>query len=241
MSSMREQDAAPVKRSRGRPEGVVNKREAILDAAEEVFAEAGYAGTSLRDIVERANVTKGLVNYYFGSKENLFQEVFLRRGAPIAAKRLERLAELTAREDRALTLQDLVRAFLQPSIQMPRTDSALRFFRIQARLHMEQEEFAYSLRRKLYEESTLAYARAIQSVAPHLSEKTVYWRLILMVGANLYAVSDTHRINELSGSKFDAADQGELLDQVTAFVCGGFAAPDPSPEHNAASAPKRRR
>src|SRR5437879_4956004 len=93
----------------GRPEGVSLTREHILNAAEEVFAKLGYAGTSLREIVERAQVTKALANYYFGSKEKLFEAIFLRRGLPIVEERMAALAELQRTKGDAVTVHDLVR------------------------------------------------------------------------------------------------------------------------------------
>src|SRR5207237_3477281 len=79
----------------GRPEGESFAREKILEAAEMAFAEHGYTGTSLREIVKRAHVTQALVTYYFGSKEALFKEVFLRRGREMASRRLVALKELS--------------------------------------------------------------------------------------------------------------------------------------------------
>src|SRR2546421_11480132 len=78
----------------GRPEGESFAREKILKAAEMAFAEHGYAGTSLREIVKRAHVTQALVTYYFGSKEALFKEIFMRRGREIANKRMQALERL---------------------------------------------------------------------------------------------------------------------------------------------------
>jgi AcrR family transcriptional regulator len=49
--------------SLGRPEGVTRNREEILDAAEACFAEAGYAGTSLRTITMATGVTQAMVTY----------------------------------------------------------------------------------------------------------------------------------------------------------------------------------
>ncbi|QET05208.1 TetR/AcrR family transcriptional regulator [Cupriavidus pauculus] len=49
-------------------------RQAILDAARGVFTESGY-DAGVREIAERAGVTAMLVNRYFGSKEQLFEEV----------------------------------------------------------------------------------------------------------------------------------------------------------------------
>ena len=51
------------------------KREAILKHATEVFAECGFRGTDVQDIANRAEVGKGTVYRYFGSKEDLFWAV----------------------------------------------------------------------------------------------------------------------------------------------------------------------
>ena len=48
----------------------------ILDAANKVFKEKGYDGTTVQEIADLANTTKSMVNYYFRSKEKLFGTVF---------------------------------------------------------------------------------------------------------------------------------------------------------------------
>ena len=45
--------------------------EALLDAAERLLVEVGYAGITTRRLAEAAGVNHGLVHYYFGSNENL--------------------------------------------------------------------------------------------------------------------------------------------------------------------------
>jgi AcrR family transcriptional regulator len=50
----------------------LNSRERLLETATGMFAEKGYAGTSVREIVERAGVSKPVLYYYFQSKEGLF-------------------------------------------------------------------------------------------------------------------------------------------------------------------------
>ena len=52
--------------------GRVSTRAGIGDAATRLFAERGYAGTSVRDIASEAGVDPALVIRYFGSKEQLF-------------------------------------------------------------------------------------------------------------------------------------------------------------------------
>jgi TetR/AcrR family transcriptional regulator len=48
----------------------------ILEAANKVFKEKGYDGSTIQDIADAANTTKSMVNYYFRSKERLFGIVF---------------------------------------------------------------------------------------------------------------------------------------------------------------------
>jgi AcrR family transcriptional regulator len=49
-----------------------NARDKLLETAIRIFAEKGYAGTSVREIVEQAGVSKPVLYYYFKSKEGLF-------------------------------------------------------------------------------------------------------------------------------------------------------------------------
>jgi AcrR family transcriptional regulator len=51
----------------------MTKREAILEAAEELFADNGFDATSIRELAGRAGVNLAMINYYFGSKEKLFE------------------------------------------------------------------------------------------------------------------------------------------------------------------------
>jgi AcrR family transcriptional regulator len=47
----------------------------ILDAARKIFTQRGYEGTKLRDIAAEADINLSLVNYYFRSKERLFEQI----------------------------------------------------------------------------------------------------------------------------------------------------------------------
>src|SRR5579862_8853280 len=54
----------------------VDRRQQILEAALEVFAEQGFDGATTKDIAKRADVTHGLIYFYFDSKEDLFLAAF---------------------------------------------------------------------------------------------------------------------------------------------------------------------
>jgi AcrR family transcriptional regulator len=79
-------NATPV---RGRPSGQrsPSTREVLLDAAEAIMLEEGYASVSTRRVAAKAGTDKALVHYYFGAMDDLFIAVF-RRAAERGAARL---------------------------------------------------------------------------------------------------------------------------------------------------------
>lgn len=214
------------KRNRpGRPEGVGdNTSERILDAAELVFAETGYAGASLRNVASKAAVTQALINYYFGSKYGLYEAVFIRRGRSISDDRMKRLGELK-KSKQQVTVNDLVRAFLAPTIALREVPGGRTFLRLQARLHTEPAEISYKLRNEAYDASTRAYVEYFKEICPQLPEKDINWRVALMIGAYMYAFSDTHRLEQLAPDACNPNDTEEIFEQITAFVTAGLLAP----------------
>jgi len=55
------------------------KQQKIMEAAELLFAEQGFNGTSVRDIAEKAGVNLAMISYYFGSKDKLLETLFAER------------------------------------------------------------------------------------------------------------------------------------------------------------------
>lgn len=69
----------------------IDKKEHIINVAIELFSEKGFEGTSIRDLAAKAAVNVAMINYYFGSKENLFKAMVEYRATYIR----ERLEEIT--------------------------------------------------------------------------------------------------------------------------------------------------
>ncbi|MGW8526937.1 MULTISPECIES: TetR/AcrR family transcriptional regulator [Nocardiopsidaceae] len=88
-------------------------RTQLLDAAEHLFAERGYRGTSVRAITDLAGANLAAVGYHFGSKAELMSAVARRVVEPINAAQCAGLDRLLARTpDPAVA--DLVEAFTGP-------------------------------------------------------------------------------------------------------------------------------
>jgi AcrR family transcriptional regulator len=54
---------------------MTDKKQHIMNVAIELFAEKGFEGSSIRDLATRADVNVAMVNYYFGSKDKLFEAI----------------------------------------------------------------------------------------------------------------------------------------------------------------------
>src|SRR5690606_38125841 len=93
-------------------------KDRILSAAEELFAQHGFSGTSLRQVTGRADVNIAGVNYHFGSKENLVNEVFRRRMDEMSAQRLEALK--AALQEHPGELEPILAAFIEPALAVAR-------------------------------------------------------------------------------------------------------------------------
>ncbi|WP_148573553.1 TetR/AcrR family transcriptional regulator [Nocardioides caldifontis] len=144
--------APPGGRRTGKSRDAERSRTAILDAAEQLFADLGFQGASLAAIAQRAHVSVGLPRYFFGSKEELhravLQRVFARRNAALdaVANAAEQLLE-NAPEDGEGALRLLVRGYLDflldnPSFVWLLTRDALEHAGRREQLPRHSEKFA---------------------------------------------------------------------------------------------------
>src|SRR5437870_13817135 len=89
----------------------------ILDAAEELFMQHGFEGTSMRLLTTKAGVNLAAVNYHFGSKHALIEAVFRRRLDPMNVARIAELEKLEAQE-RASSPEAIICAFSTPGLRL---------------------------------------------------------------------------------------------------------------------------
>ncbi len=98
---------------------VASTPQRLLDAAERLFGERGYEGTSLRTVTETARTNIAAVNYHFRSKEGLLQAVVARAMVPVNTERDQRLTALHAQPSEP-SVEQLVRAFVEPGLDLIR-------------------------------------------------------------------------------------------------------------------------
>ncbi|MGY3683729.1 AcrR family transcriptional regulator [Streptomyces sp. TE33382] len=118
----------------------------LLAAATRLFAEQGYDRTSVQEIVEAAGVTKGALYHYFGSKEDLLQEVYSRM-LRLQQERLDAFAEADAPVEQRL--RDAAADVVVTTID--NLDDAAIFFRSMHHLSPEKNKQVRGERRRYHE------------------------------------------------------------------------------------------
>ncbi len=102
-------------------------RERIMKAAERLFAERGYDGTSVRAIVARARVNQAAINYHFQGKDGLYREVLRAAFRGLTEQQLAHAAEAGAMS-REQALFEFVRRQLRPLLARDEASRQLRIF-----------------------------------------------------------------------------------------------------------------
>jgi AcrR family transcriptional regulator len=174
-----------------------NTKERILHAAEDLFAQHGFAGTSLRQVTSRADVNIAAVNYHFGSKENLVHEVFKHRMDEMSEKRLASLA--AAVEKDPADMEAILLAFIQPALALTLDRHGASFVRVLARAYAEKNDGLRNFLSENYGQVLREFAKAIARCLPDLSKEELYWRMDFVAGALTYAMADFGLIKRQSG------------------------------------------
>lgn len=174
-----------------------NTKERILHAAEDLFAQHGFAGTSLRQVTSRADVNIAAVNYHFGSKENLVHEVFKHRMDQMSEKRLASLAVATEKDPQ--DLEAILLAFIQPALALTMDRHGASFVRVLARAYAEKNDGLRNFLSENYGQVLREFAKAIASCLPTLSKEELYWRMDFTAGALTYAMADFGLIKRQAG------------------------------------------
>jgi AcrR family transcriptional regulator len=197
-------------------------KDRILGAAEELFAQHGFAGTSLRQVTSRADVNIAAVNYHFGSKENLVNEVFRRRMDEMSALRLSRLK--AAIQQHPGELEPVLAAFVEPALAMAQDrHGGGAFIRVIARAYAEKNDSLRKFLSDQYGHVLRDFGKAIAACVPGLSKEELYWRLDFLSGALTYAMADFGLIKRPYGVA-EAAHRERAAKELIRFASAGLQA-----------------
>jgi AcrR family transcriptional regulator len=200
-------------------------RLSILDAAERCFGEGGFDGVSLRAITEVAGVDLALVNYHFGSKDNLLREVIARRARIVHDDRVRALE--VARHDagtRSPSIEAIVTAFLEPLLRRLISDD--RGWRHYGSLASQLDVLPQfvALTGDVLDPTALHFINALRLALPKAPPQAVYWGYMFLIGSMVQVMSATGRIERLSRGLCRSDDIEGALRELVPFVSAGLRA-----------------
>ena len=209
-------------------------RERILDAGERLFMAHGYEGTSMRLITSEASVNLAAVNYHFGSKESLIQEVFRRRLDWLNDERLRVLIEMEeAAAGKPLKPSQIVDGFFGTLLRMAddKERGRVTFLRLLGRTLTEPSEFIRTFLAHEYATVMERYKEAFFKAMPDVPKAEIVWRFHFMLGATSYAIAGTDALRLVTDWQVEEADAVDRVDRLVprlmSFLMGGLRAPLP--------------
>lgn len=201
----------------------------ILDAAENLFAGNGFHNTSLRAITKDAQVNLAAVNYHFGSKEALIEQVFERRLLPINKIRQ---AKLEAIRDRAREtnsppkVEETLRALIEPVIHFRETEPGSdAFITLVSRTMSEPDDRLREILMKHFRPLFFLCHEILAKALPNLPREVLFWRLQFSIGVMSHTLHmiEAHKI--LPGVNIPAFDAKTMTEHILSFVTAGMEVP----------------
>ena len=206
-------------------EETTSTRERILRAAEALFAERGIDAVSLREITAAANANTASLHYHFGSKEALLAEIFSSRALPIAERRLELLDRVGRDKKGRPVLEDVLRAFLRPALEVPAGPQGAAFVLLRARLAFEPADIRRTVLGKAFDASSKKFIEALREALPDLTEDRLHWRFHFLLGAMVYTMAAPGRIESMTDGALDTSNSTTALEELVTFAAAGFRDP----------------
>jgi AcrR family transcriptional regulator len=198
-----------------------DKRQRLLEAAGEVFAQRGFKAATIQEISQRANANIASVNYHFRDKESLYHEVF--RYAMAQAQSRYSSYPVNVKEGRpASRFRQELRRYLKINFSADREPwQAMLFFREM----LEPTDIFETL----VEETLRPYQEYVESlvrdVGPQLDEHFVRFSAFATIGISGYFHSVEQYIKKIyPEERFTGESSDELADLIATFVLGGIRA-----------------
>jgi len=200
-------------------------RDRLLDAAEELFCEHGFEGASIRDIAASADCNIASVNYYFGGKEKLYEEVWRRHLIPMRDARIVSVNKVMSQSDGKPQLEELLKAFADAFIGPMVDDNRARQFGIlMAREWIDRHLPANMFLDDVIKPTMTAMRNALVNACPGLDESKIPL-VVLSIAGQLVQVAHIKAIfvqgNEADLPMFDLT---EAIYHIVKFSAAGIRA-----------------
>lgn len=199
----------------------------ILDAADVLFADKGFNGTSLREITSQANVNLAAVNYHFGSKKELIKAVMSRYMDELSPQ-LESALSLICQAEQKPTLHEVFYAFIEPLLKLNefKENGTSTFLQLLGRGYTDSQGFLRWFLTTQYPNVFTNFTKAVKIAYPELTTEEMFWRLHFTMGTIVFTMSSSEALIDIAQNDFDnKLDIAGVIERVIPYVAAGVAAP----------------
>ncbi len=213
--------------TRGRPrqhDDAVDRRDAILDAAEALFCVNGFHGVTVREVASMVGVDAALLNYYFETKRGLFDAVFRRRAEVANTERMismNRYRDSTA----ATTVEGCLQAYFEPVLRLWETggDGWRNYLRLVALINITPT-WGSEVMHQHFDPVVHKLIELLREALPEARDEDLFWCYHFISGALSLAFADTHRIDALSEGLCQSSDIAAIRKRLAYFMAAGTTA-----------------
>jgi len=199
----------------------------ILNAAEKLFADKGFNGTSLREITSSAEVNLAAVNYHFGSKKELIKAVMSRYMNELSPKLEASLLEL-CQAAKQPSLVQVFSAFVEPLLSLNefQENGTSHFLQLLGRGYTDSQGFLRWFLTTRYPNVIANFVDAVHKAYPELTKEQMFWRLHFTMGTIVFTMSSSEALIDIARSDFHKdTDIKGVIEQVIPYIAAGVAAP----------------
>jgi AcrR family transcriptional regulator len=210
----------------------------FLLAAEEVYGEHGYEGTTIRAIAKKARANLGTLQHYWGSKRELFRDLFETRFRPLQQEHLGQLNEIEERHSDGS--QPPVMEVLQTLIEttfsfggdmtsehargIEQSEARRRFQTLYGRALMDPSPEVLAEISKIFEKPVKLFLSLMRRACPELSAAELDWRVNCIIGAQVFSLVYRERLGIFFGAEADV-DSARAAKWMLHFLMNGIDAP----------------
>jgi AcrR family transcriptional regulator len=205
------------------PAGSVRDR--LLGAAEQLFAEQGYDGTSIRDLAAAAGCNIASVNYYFGGKEKLYVEIWRCHLHLLRDTRIASIDKVLSESEGKPCLEDLLRSFAHAFIG-PLVDESEgpRLIKLMAREMINPHLPASMFGEDVIKPTLSAVQQALMKICPELPESKVPLVVFSLIGQLVHTIRVKMMLHSMEDEALAMFEPAELIEHIVAFSAAGIRA-----------------
>ncbi|WP_417222747.1 TetR/AcrR family transcriptional regulator [Amphritea sp.] len=206
----------------------------IMLSAEALFAEQGFAETTMREITSAAKVNLAAVNYHFGSKKGLITAVAEKYLTPLVSNLKEAIEErLLLETDKTIPAEELLEILMRTLLRVGKSKQfALPvFMRLLELIYMKNQAELRDEMVSRYRSSFSCFVDLLRKDSAVMSDEEFFWRLHFLMGSIIFTLSNFQTLVALEMREFERAAEVErtLHRMIPVLVAGLHARADHTP------------